>query len=310
MNKISRITAVSITIYARKTALEISKIKYLPEYSCTKNFLLLEEDSFLPYSINFICKSNLVRRSQYQQNNFVVIFFTSEISCEQDCNYKLKKDDNVDLYEIVEDDCYKPDSPIYGHSRSWPLNRTAKNLNTSSSSTTTLKSITNKIQLTNLSTTKSFNNRASSMKTTPLPITTKKLILNTATPLAARKDKSHSITPSPTTSARATVASSSSSKLPDHFYDTISSDTTSTNETITENPNFSSITNSTTTDQLNATKIAKSNKQKYFCNQHFQLNIEDNDSIDEVMARSKYFVKQYEVCQSGEDWGKLKKSNR
>lgn len=301
MNKASRISAVTVTLYARKTTLDVSKVKYLPEYSCNKTFGP-EQDAFFPYSISFICRSSLVRRSAYKLSNFVIIFFTGDVSCENNCDYKLKKDDDVDLYEIdvASEDCNKPDFPPYGHSRSWPRNRTAfarsqdlaKIHNHAMNRTST-----NPNQPANLTVSQTATS------TTP-PISTPKMTAH-ATPSTISPKVASSIAPSTTT----TETSASSSKLPPHFYDTINSDITSSdsasNETATENPNFTS-PNEPTDQTTNTTKVettkVETNKQKYYCNQHFVSSIADSEDFDEVMRLSRYSIKQFEKCDKGEDW--------
>lgn len=310
-NKISRITAISITIYARKTTLNISKIKYLPEYTCNKTFGPEFSDAFLPYSINFICKSSLVRRSQYKVSNFVVVFFTSEISCETDCNYKLKKDDNVDLYEIVEDDCYKPDSPAYGHSRTWPMNRTNRSQNLFKSKNITIRSLTkratNQTNLTTKSINLNTNNKIKlSSRTTPLPSMKKISSTINITPSNQRKSSSL-ITPSTTSTLTTTETSS---KLPPHYYDSIGSDIISAekisnNETETQNlsqPNSSTTLPYQISNSNETTKV-ETLKQIFKCNQHFKMSIDETENFDEVMEMNiKYSIKQFEMCDKNEDW--------
>lgn len=299
MNKASRISAVTVTLYARKTTLNISKVKYLPEYSCNKTFGP-EQDTFFPYSISFICRSSLVRKSAYKLSNFVIIFFTGDVSCENNCDYKLKKDDDVDLYEIdsASEDCNKPDFPPYGHARSWPRNRTAFGRSQDLAKTDNLatnQTSTSPSQTANLTVSSNKNKTISSVSTTPLPIAK---MTTHATPLTSKKVAS-SIAPS----ATSTETSASSSKLPPHFYDTINSDITSSdsasNETATENPNFPAPNEPTSLNQTtNATKV-ETNKQKYYCNQHFVSSIPDSEDFDEV---SRYSIKQFEKCDKGEDW--------
>ena len=280
-----------MTLYARKTTLNISKVRYLPEYTCVKTFGP-EQDTFFPYSISFVCRSSLVRRSAYTPSNFVVIFFTGDVNCQNNCDYKLAKDDDVDLYEIdiATEDCLKPDFPPYGHARSWPRNRTVyarlQNLFKADNHTTNKTTILPTINLTVGS---NRNKTDSSMRTTPLPITTNPTV-------STSKKVASSIAPS------TTETSAPNSKVPPHFYDTINSDITSSdsasNETATESPSFP---NEQANQTSNATKI-ESNKQKYYCNQHFRMNIADSEDFNEVMSLSRYSIKQFEKCDKGEDW--------
>lgn len=302
VNKASRISALTVTLYARKTTLNISKVRYLPEYSCSKTFGP-EQDTFFPYSISFVCRSALVRRSAYKLSNFVVIFFTGDVSCENNCDYKLKKDDDVDLFEIdlASEDCSKPDFPPYGHARSWPRNRTAygKSQDLYKDLFKVHNDATNQtLPATNLTASSNQTTNSSMMKTTtPLPITMKKTVTSSST---ASTGITSSIAPS------TTELSAAHSKLPPHFYDSINSDITSSdsvsNETATESPNFTSPNEPASLNKTsNATKT-ESNKQKYYCNQHFRMNIADSEDFDEVMSLSRYSIKQFEKCDKGEDW--------